>query len=608
MNSILILLMPAFIAIALLLTPARYRFLPRAITCASATALFFIMLSFAGRTEAFSIPWIGGGFDFALRLTPLSSVFICLLYGLSLPALVYLLGKPDSSKKEDLLIITALSFSTLVFLADNPAIFTMGWLLTLLPYFILTVKSGSYPARAAGMKLLIFQSVSGFAAGAGLLLALNSSAESMMPAVGRTAFASESIRLSVSLLLILAAAVKAGIFPFGTWIDDAADNIDTATGALFFGVWDKLIAAYLMIIAFNFLPWEAGGITSLIILLCGLAVSLLAALSAYCEDDLKKMVWRAAAAQSGIFIIALAAGTAAINYSIVLCALSIIACAFGAIIACAVMEGGANAPTIENAGTLFKTSRAACVLFLASGLALAGVFPLSGFFPSCAVYLGLSANGWGWAFIFYTACQILCVAAFAKAGYAMLHGKAEDGQKQKLSLTEKLTLAASAALIILLSAGGLPAHKFLVPTLTHYLPGAPEIPSYTETLIVAPVSIVALLSAFFMGKRAALNPFQGFYGMLSQHLLWSKILSVFVKDSFKIYPLFMHAVFTAGRAFYAAGRALEFTLVTLPSYLTELFSILLTRAIKGSYTMRLAYMLAGAAVFFTIFSLLGGAG
>jgi len=227
-------------------------------------------------------------------------------------------------------------------------------------------------------------------------------------------FSYGGVLTAILLFFLLGATGKSAQLPLYVWLPDAMAG-PTPASALIHAATMVTAGVYLFC-RLNFLlvfsPTAMAAVT-----LVGAATALVAALIAFAQDDLKKVLAYSTVSQLGFMFMAAGAGLwwAAIFHLVTHAFFK--ACLF--LGAGSVMHGNAEETNIKRLGGLWKEMPATSWTFLIATLAITGIVPLSGFFSKDAILHGLHqthlADGLTWAP--HLAQRMGQLAAFCTAFY-----------------------------------------------------------------------------------------------------------------------------------------------------------------------------------------------
>ncbi|HEY0094227.1 MAG TPA: NADH-quinone oxidoreductase subunit L [Archangium sp.] len=219
--------------------------------------------------------------------------------------------------------------------------------------------------------------------------------------------------LTVALLLfLLGAAGKSAQFPLYVWLPDAMAG-PTPVSALIHAATMVTAGVYLFSrMSFLLVMSPTAMVTVAII---GAFTSLVAALIAFAQDDIKKVLAYSTVSQLGIMFMGVGMGVfwAAVLHLVTHAFFK--ACLF--LGAGSVMHGNADETDIKKLGGVRKEMPWTWLTFFIATAAITGIIPLSGFFSKDAIFHGIHHNhlhGYEWASgaIYYVGLLIAACTAF----------------------------------------------------------------------------------------------------------------------------------------------------------------------------------------------------
>ncbi|WNG54889.1 NADH-quinone oxidoreductase subunit L [Archangium gephyra] len=219
--------------------------------------------------------------------------------------------------------------------------------------------------------------------------------------------------LTVAMLLfLLGAAGKSAQFPLYVWLPDAMAG-PTPVSALIHAATMVTAGVYLFSRMSYLLVLSPTAMVTVAII--GTITSLLAALIAFAQDDIKKVLAYSTVSQLGIMFMGVGMGIfwAAVLHLVTHAFFK--ACLF--LGAGSVMHGNADETDIKKLGGVRHEMKQTWFTFLVATLAITGIFPLSGFFSKDAIFHGIHHNhlhGYEWASsaIYYVGLLIAACTAF----------------------------------------------------------------------------------------------------------------------------------------------------------------------------------------------------
>ncbi len=194
--------------------------------------------------------------------------------------------------------------------------------------------------------------------------------------------------LTVALLLfLLGAAGKSAQFPLYVWLPDAMAG-PTPVSALIHAATMVTAGVYLFARMSYLLVMSPTAMVTVAII--GALTSLIAALIAFAQDDIKKVLAYSTVSQLGIMFMGVGAGIfwAAVLHLVTHAFFK--ACLF--LGAGSVMHGNADETDIKKLGGLRHEMKWTWGTFMVATLAITGIVPLSGFFSKDAIFHGVHHN------------------------------------------------------------------------------------------------------------------------------------------------------------------------------------------------------------------------
>lgn len=283
------------------------------------------------------------------------------------------------------------------------------------------------------------------------------------------------------LLLLLAAMGKSAQTPFHGWLLDAMAG-PTPVSALLHSATLVAAGAVLLIRAFPLLPpavlvavGVAGGLTALV-----------TGLTALAQRDLKRLLAASTASQYGLMLLAVGAGSpVAALFHLLAHAATKSSLFLGAGVFQHAARGSTELADLEGVG---RAHRGVFLTFVVSGLALASVPPLSGFWSKDAILAASFASPAAWIFAPLALAGTLLTGLYvARALRLLWHGTEERGP----AVAGIGWMGAGLAVLAVLSA----ALGLALPFVTDLL-GAP---APEETLLVGAAGLVAALVGLALG-------------------------------------------------------------------------------------------------------------
>jgi len=230
--------------------------------------------------------------------------------------------------------------------------------------------------------------------------------------------------VGIPLLLFWAATAKSAQIPLYVWLPDAMEG-PTPVSALIHAATMVTAGVYLMARSMPLLVLAPG--VQLLICATGCATSLLAAAIAVTQYDLKRVMAYSTVSQLGFMFMALGAGVGGLAQLAVVSAMfhlfthaffkALLFLASGS-----VMHAMGDVIDMRRFGGLRQRMPVTCWTFAVGGLALAGMFPLAGFWSKDEILAvvgaasGTAGGGlWAYSLIYWTAILVGFLTAFYTA-------------------------------------------------------------------------------------------------------------------------------------------------------------------------------------------------
>src|SRR5512135_26850 len=230
-------------------------------------------------------------------------------------------------------------------------------------------------------------------------------------------------KVGIPLLLFWAATAKSAQIPLYVWLPDAMEG-PTPVSALIHAATMVTAGVYLIARSMPLIALAPGVL--LLVAIVGCATALLSASIAFTQNDLKRVMAYSTVSQLGYMFMALGAGVGEVAQLAVVAAMfhlfthaffkALLFLASGS-----VMHAMGDVIDMRRFGGLWHRLPITHGTFLIGGLALAGIFPLAGFFSKDEILLALGkaseaarpmGRGWIYATIYWVAILTAFMTAF----------------------------------------------------------------------------------------------------------------------------------------------------------------------------------------------------
>jgi len=610
-------LLPAVLAVALLLLPRALRLLRDALAVLGAgVLLYYAFAFFALKDLRYTVPWLGMGIDFDLRLYHFSSFILLALAGFLILITIYTTVKmKDAPRGREFMayVFLTAAFANGAVLANNlvPLVFFWeGLLITL--YGMITIGGRPTSGRTAVKALLI----SGFCdfsmiLGIGLLWTVAGTATMSEIAVEPTGLAAAAF-----VLMMIGAAGKAGAMPFHTWIPDAALDAPVTFMAFLPAAFEKLLGIYLLArVALDFFKIRPGSGLSILLMIVGAVTIVLAVLMALVQKDLKRLLSYHAVSQVGYMILgigtAIPVGIAGGLFHMINHAMY----KSGLFLSAGSVEHRAGTTELKKLGGLRRDMPLTAFGFVVCALAISGVWPLNGFVSKEMIFHGALETGYTVFAIAAWVGAIFTFASFLKAGHAVFFG---ERTREVPAVRESppaivFPILVLAGLCILFGVyNKLPLTLFITPIVAGHAEAGAHLDFVSHALdIFTPVALISigcLVLAFLLHRYGFLK------GGRKAYLASEPVHNLPVIH--QAYDLAERRVFDPYEQgvkvlqglsmvlFKAVDRPIDFVFEKIVTVTGEKFTGILKKAHNGHYANYLAWCLAGLIILAGVISLL----
>ena len=332
--------------------------------------------------------------DMGILVDPLASLMLVIVTAVSLLVQIYSLGymKGDPGFGRFFAYLSLFSFSMLTLvLADNFILLYMGWeLVGLCSYLLIGFWYQKPEAASAAKKAFVVNRVGDFGFLIGILvlsiLAGTLSFDGATRFIAGGGLSGAQVTL-IALLLFCGAIGKSGQFPLHVWLPDAMEG-PTPVSALIHSA--TMVAAGVFMVARLYGIFMASADALRLIASLGAFTAVFAALIALAQDDIKRILAYSTISQLGYMMLALGVGgyAAGVFHLTTHAAFkTLLFLGAGSVIHAV----GTN--DIWKMGGLGRRMPVTAITFFIAVLAIAGIFPLSGFWSKDEILQAARASG-----------------------------------------------------------------------------------------------------------------------------------------------------------------------------------------------------------------------
>ncbi len=312
MNASTLLIAP--VVIPLLLAVFILPFFRRNPKAAAALVLISVLVSgiafwmASASSPGLELAWVES-FTLSFSLDGWKTFLLCFVFLFQIMAAIYSLGaaRPARQYLQPFSLLIAFASTCLVLLTDSLLVLLIGWELFLVALYLM-INSAGEKAEPAARKALVIGGASDFLMILGLMFFFSLAPDSSMNA--RIEIASNPMAFWSFLLIFLGAGAKAGMFPFHTWIPDAAQVMPAAGFAAMPASLEKVLGIYLLFVLTSQM-FVLDAMARSCMLCLGIATVFVAIVPALVEKDMRKVLALTAISPVGFMVCGMAVSEAA---------------------------------------------------------------------------------------------------------------------------------------------------------------------------------------------------------------------------------------------------------------------------------------------------------
>ncbi len=307
-------------------------------------------------------------------------------------------------------LLIAFASSCAVLLTDSLLILLVGWELFLVALYMMIHSSGD-KAEPVARKALIIGGASDFLMILGLMFFFALAPDHSMTA--RIEIASNPMAFWSFLLIFLGAGAKAGMFPFHTWIPDAAQVMPASGFAAMPASLEKVLGIYFLFVLTNQMFVLSPAARSCMFVF-GLATVFVAIVPALVEKDLRKVLALTAISPVGFMVCGMAVSEAAGFAGALLYMLTHATYKSAMFFALGNFEEKAGSTTLERLLGIARSMPMSAAAFFLAFVAAISLPPTGGFMAKELIFEGALEGGHVIVLVLLALGAILNVAVFSK--------------------------------------------------------------------------------------------------------------------------------------------------------------------------------------------------
>jgi formate hydrogenlyase subunit 3/multisubunit Na+/H+ antiporter MnhD subunit len=472
-NLLIPILLPLLLALFSFLLPARVKWLREVVSVLGAALFGYAAFVFFGQKELFfTLPWLGHGIDFELRLYQFSQFILLALGGvvflITLYSTVKMAGNARNREYYGYLFLTA-AMASGALLANNFVPLVFFWEGLLITLYAL-INLGGKNAHRTAVKSFIIGGFCDFCMILGIAILWSQTGTLRMSDI---AVVPHGLTAVSFFLMLVGAMGKAGAMPFHTWIPDAAIDAPVSVMAFIPGALEKLLGIYLLVrIALDFFKLEINSPFCIAMMIIGAGTIVLAVFMALIQKDLKRLLSYHAVSQVGYMILGIGTAMPIGIIGGIYHMINNVIYKSGLFMAAGSVEHQTGTTELKKLGGLYRVMPFTALGFIVCAAAISGIWPLNGFVSKEMIFHGSFETGYTIFTIAAWLGAILTFASFLKAGHSVFFGprNPETPQVKENKSPIYVPILVMAALCVVFGIfNWIPLKFFLEPILSGHL-------------------------------------------------------------------------------------------------------------------------------------------
>jgi NADH-quinone oxidoreductase subunit L len=400
--------------------------------------------------------WISvGSFDVGvdLRLDALSATMILVITGIGFLIHVYAIGYMEGDPRYGRFFAYLnlfVFFMLLLVLADNYLLLYVGWEgVGLCSYLLIGFWFEKTENASAAKKAFVTTRIGDTAMLIGLALIVSKFGtldfDAVLGVPGDTI--AQGTATAISLLLFAGAIGKSAQVPLHVWLPDAMAG-PTPVSALIHAA--TMVTAGVYLVVRSAPLFELSGVALTVVLIVGLVTALFAATCALAQDDIKRVLAYSTVSQLGFMF--MAAGMRFYTGAMFMLVAHAFYKALMFLGAGSVMHGMHEETDLQRMGGLIRRMPVTGWTFVVGALALAGVFPLAGFFAKDQILEIANHTGRTWIYLLGTLGALLSALYIGRLVFLAFFGsprseEAEHAHESPRVMTIPLLVLVAGAVV-----------------------------------------------------------------------------------------------------------------------------------------------------------------
>jgi formate hydrogenlyase subunit 3/multisubunit Na+/H+ antiporter MnhD subunit len=520
--------------------------------------------------------------------------FLISMYGISVK------NKGESKIFYFLLLLTQSQAAGAV-TSDNLILMLFFWesmIITL--YLFIYISGETNQIRMTALKAFLINGISDIALMVGIIIVGYITSTFLISEISSNKLIVAGWGTLAYILLLIGALTKAGAFPFHTWIPEAALNSNAAFMAYIPAAIDKLLGIYFLA-RITLHLYTLNHTMQLIVMSIGAITIIVAVMMAFVQSDYKRLLSYHAVSQTGYMILGISTlnpiGIAGglfhmINHAVYK------SCLF---MTSGAVERQAGTNDLTKLGGLFKKMPITAICFIIAAASISGIAPFNGFFSKELIYKGTLLTGYTVFFIAAEIGSILTLASFLKLGHNVYFEKPqssiENVKEAPLSMLIPMIILATICIVFGFGAH-FPIKNLISPALMSlgYVEGELAGFHFDNLFLISLVVILIALSNHIYGYMKTKRAYKS-----SDHIHYAPILSqvynMAEKGYFDLYEIFRKIFDVFRRILFKTDRTFDSIIDKIPSKISNVISISLSKINTGSYSLYMFFIIFFAVIY-----------
>jgi NADH-quinone oxidoreductase subunit L len=356
-------------------------------------------------------------FTLSFSLNSWKTFLLGFVFLFQLMTAIYSIGatKPERPYLYLFALLIAFSSAYTVIATDSLLILLIGWEMFLVALYLM-IHSGGEKAEPAARKALIIGGASDFLMILGLMFFFSLAPNHAMNA--RIEIGSNPLAFWSFLLIFLGAGAKAGMFPFHTWIPDAAQVMPAGGFAAMPASLEKVLGIYFLFVLTSQM-FVLNSFARSCMLGFGLLTVFVSIVPALVEKDLRKVLALTAISPVGFMVCGMAVSEAAGFAGALLYMLTHATYKSAMFFSVGNFEEKTGSSQLEKLLGIGRRMPISAIAFLLAAIAAMSLPPTGGFMAKELIFEGTLEGGRILTFVLLGLGAILNVAVFAKVVFVL---------------------------------------------------------------------------------------------------------------------------------------------------------------------------------------------